>query len=204
MPARLIRGWTPLAVPGTPTVSVAVATFEQTDELACLLYSLRAQTYPHWQAVVVHDGPGPAGREVVERIGDPRIVWIETPERKATFGHPWRQLAIDRCTGDYIGLTNGDNYYVPVYFEWMLHVLTTNHADIAYCDFVTSHFRWDVIRAGPRTGRIDLGCWLARAGLVKTTPWRDDSFCGDGTYFEDLLRKADGVMHINRPLFVHN
>ena len=56
---RDIRGWTPLPVAGNPLISMTVATFEQTDELACLLYSFRAQTYPNWEAVVVHDGPGP-------------------------------------------------------------------------------------------------------------------------------------------------
>lgn len=201
---REIRGWTPLPVRGRPKVSVAVATFEQRAELACLLYSFVAQTYPHWEAVVVHDGPGPAAREVVERIADPRVRLIETPERRGGFGHPWRELGIDACTGDYIGLTNGDNYYAPVYFEWMLHLLTTRGADVAYCDWVHSHTQWSVMRAGPGKWMIDLGCWIARAGLVKATPWRDFAFEGDGTFFEDLLRKAAAVVHLPKPLFVHN
>jgi hypothetical protein len=202
--ARSIRGWDPLPVTGRPTVSLAVATYEQGDELACFLYSLRAQTYPHWEAVVVHDGPGPLARGVVEKVADPRVRLIETPERRGQYGHPWRELGIDACTGDYIGLTNGDNYYAPVYFEWSVHLLTTEGADVVYCDAVHSHARWAAVRSGPRKGEIDLGCWVARAGLVKTTPFSDHGFCGDGTYFEALLRKADRVLHINRPLFVHN
>ena len=51
---------------------------------------------------------------------------------------------------------------------------------------------------------IDLGCWIAQAGLVKTTPWRDNAFDGDGTFFEDLLGKSTNVLHLPRPLFVHN
>jgi glycosyltransferase involved in cell wall biosynthesis len=201
---REIRGWTPLPVPGNPKVSVAVATYEQGPELACLLYSFAAQTYPNWEAVVVHDGPGPVCREVVERMNDPRVRLIETPERKGRYGHPWRQLGIDACTGDYIGLTNGDNYYAPVYFEWMLHLLGTRRADVVYCDWVHSHTQWSTMRAGPGKWLIDLGCWLARAALVKSTPWRDNGFDGDGTYFEDLLKRATQVVHLPKPLFVHN
>ena len=202
--AREIRGWVPLPVEGLPTVSLAIATFEQGDELACLLYSLLSQTYPHWEAVVVHDGPGPLARDVVARIGDPRIRLIETSERRGRYGHPWRETGIDACRGDYIGLSNGDNYYAPVYFEWALHLLTTQAADLVFCDVVHSHAQWSVIRSGPRKGEIDIGCWVARAGLVKTTPFRDHGFAGDGTFFEEMLRKAESVLHIHKPLFVHN
>lgn len=204
MTPREIRGWTPLPIAGRPKVSVAVATFEQGDELACLLYSFKAQTYPHWEAVVVHDGPGPVARRVVDHVADPRVRLVEAPERRGQFGHPWRELGIDACTGDYIGLTNGDNYYAPVYFEWMLHVLTTAPAELVYCDLVHSHAQWACVRSAPARGMIDVGSWVAAAGLVKTTPWRDYGFAGDGTFFEDMLRRARGVKYIDHPLFVHN
>lgn len=99
MSQRDIRGWTPLAVPGRPKVSVAVATFDQDGQLACLLASFMAQSYDNWEAVVVHDGPGPVARRVVERFGDPRVRPIETPARKGQFGHPWRELGEDAEPG---------------------------------------------------------------------------------------------------------
>jgi len=201
---RSIRGWTPLTVLGQPKLSIAVATFEQRAELATLLFSFVAQTYPHWEAVVVHDGPGPIARDVVALVNDPRVRLIEAPERRADFGHSWRELGIDACTGDYIGLTNGDNYYAPVYFEWMLHLLTAHAADLAYCDWVHSHTQYSVMRAGPAQRLIDLGCWIGAAGLVRSTPWRDRGFAGDGVYFESLVRNARSAVHLPRPLFVHN
>jgi len=202
--ARYIRGWEPLTIQGMPTVSLAIATYEQGPELACLLYSLISQTYPKWEAWVWHDGPGPIARDVVERINDPRIHLIETQERKQQYGHPWRQDAIDKCRGDYIGLTNGDNYYIPVYFEWMLHTLTTNNGDLCYCDTLHSYMQWGVMRSTPVKNQIDLGCWIGSAALVKSTPWSDNGFAGDGTFIEDMRRRASRVYHIARPLFVHN
>jgi glycosyltransferase involved in cell wall biosynthesis len=196
--------WRPLPVPGKPKVSVAIAAYRQTDQLVCLLYSFRAQTYDNWEAIVVHDGPGPDTRAVIEQIGDPRIRLLETPERKGQFGHPWRQLGIDACTGSYLGLSNGDNYYAPVYFEWMLHVLVTRDADFAYCDMVHSHHHWAYFPTVPRKSGLDLGAWIGKASLVKATPWRDMSFAGDGTFIEDLLPKARAIIHIPRCLFVHN
>ena len=201
---REIRGWQPRAVPGNPKVSLAIATYEQRAELACLLFSLVAQTYENWEAVVVHDGPGPTAREVVALVNDSRVRLIETPERRGHYGHPWRELGIDACTGDYLGLSNGDNYYVPVYFEWMLHELATRGAEFAYCDWVHSHFEWRAMQAEPVRWKIDLGGWIVRAGLAKTTPWPGLAFDSDGDYVEALVKKASGVVHIPRSLFVHN
>lgn len=45
MGERFIRGWESLPIVGRLVISMAVATFELGDELACLLYSFRAQTY---------------------------------------------------------------------------------------------------------------------------------------------------------------
>jgi glycosyltransferase involved in cell wall biosynthesis len=196
--------WKPLPIVGTPKVSLAIATYRQPDPLACLLYSLKAQSYDHWEAIVVHDGPGPEARAVVDHIADARIRLIETPERKGQYGHPWRQLGIEACTGDYIGLSNGDNYYAPVYFEWLLHVLTTRHGDFAYCDLVHSHERWAYFPTTPRKSGLDLGAWIAKAALVRATPWRDMSFAGDGTFIEDLVARARAVIHVPACLFVHN
>jgi glycosyltransferase involved in cell wall biosynthesis len=204
MATRFIRGWTPLPVPGNPRVSVVVATYQQTDELACLLYSFKAQTYDNWEAVVVHDGPGEAARQIVQRLDDPRVRLIETPERRGQYGHPWRTMGVEHATGDYIGLTNGDNYYVPVYFEWMLHVLVTQGCEFAYCDMVHSYARWGAVRSHPAREGLDLGAWIAEGRLVRATPWRDFGFAGDGTFIEDLLSRCAKAIHIPRSLFVHN
>ena len=204
MPFREIRRWTPRPIVGNPKVSLAVATYEQADELACLLYSLKAQTYDHWEAVLVHDGPGPQVRAVVAHVNDARIRLLEMPERKGQYGHPWRQAGIDACTGDYLGLSNGDNYYAPVYFEWMLSVLTTAGADFAYCDLVHSYLQWRAVVPLPQKGSLDLGAWIAKAELVKATRWWDMGFVGDGTFIDDLVAQAQGVVHVPACLFVHN
>ena len=64
--ASAIRMWKSRPVRGEPRVSLVVASYlgddpRRTDALMCLLYSLKAQTYPRWEAVVVHDGPAPPG-----------------------------------------------------------------------------------------------------------------------------------------------
>lgn len=201
---RSIRGWEPKEVRGAPVISLAIATYGQDAELACLLYSLKAQTYPHWEAVVVHDGPGLYATEAARTIADPRIKWVETPERRERYGHPWRDHGVGLCTGDIIGLTNGDNYYAPAWFEWAAHLFTVKGADLVYCDCLHSHQQWDHFKTAPSLGLIDLGCVLARADLARATPFSNHEFAGDGVWVEALARRATSVMKIDRPMFVHN
>lgn len=209
-----IFGWEPKPITGSPKVSMVIAAYHRPDPLASLLYSLRSQTYPNWEAVIVHDGAGKSAKQVVEAIQDPRIRFVETTERRGNYGHPWRSYGISLATGDYIGLSNDDNWYAPVYFEWMLSVLTTQQAQFAYCDMVHSHQQWKfyptqhrrfrLFPTRPKKGTLDLAAWIAEASLVKNTEWTDFSFDGDGTFIEALTAKCAKVLHVPGCLFVHN
>ncbi len=206
-----IRMWTPKPIKGSPVVSLVVASYlnddaRRLDSLMCLLYSLKAQTYPHWEAVVVHDGPLPSPRlHALAYEADPaRIHVAETPQRKGQFGHPWRKWGVDRTSGRYVGLSNDDNYYCPVYFEWMVHTLQQKDAQLVHCDMVHSHRAFSVISSKPERGSIDAGNWLVEAEIAKSTPWTDMGFAGDWTYFSALHRRAKKTVKVSAPLFVHN
>jgi hypothetical protein len=203
-----MRFWTRREVPGTPLVSMVIAAYTRQDPrlldaLLCLVYCLRAQTYSNWEAIIVHDGPNGVHGQTIDAIGDARLRWLETPERKQQHGHPWRAYGISLARGDYIGLSNGDNYYVPVYFEAMLNALLTHHAQFAYCDMIHSHREWQPYPTEPHSGRLDLGAWVANAELVKATPWTDMGFNGDGTFIEALVARAAKLVKLENCLFVH-
>jgi len=199
------RHWNTREVPGNPKVSLAIAAYNRPDHLCCLLYSLKAQTYKNWEAVIVHDGPNPEIRKKIEQINDDRIVYIDDVKRKEQYGHPHRQFAISRCTGEYIGMSNDDNYYAPVYFEWMLSALYSANALFAHCDMVHNYWEWSYFVTRPRKDQCDLGAWIAHGSIVRNTPWRDMSFSGDGTFIEDLVAQVgDKVVHVPGVIFVHN
>jgi hypothetical protein len=179
----------------------------QDAALRSLLWSLEAQTYPHWRAVVVHDGPLPARLAgLPENLSRkfPRVTMAVTPKRLGQSGHPHRHAWACKTEGEFVGFTNQDNYYAPVYLEWTVSKLVVEKADLAYCDMVHSHQLWRPFTTAPKPGRIDLGCYLARRGLVAATPWTDHSFRGDGTYFEQLAKRARKVVKVPATLFVHN
>jgi hypothetical protein len=212
-----IRMWTRKPIHPTsdgrmPIVSLVIASYLNEDErrhdsLMCLLYSLKAQTYPHWEAIVLHDGP--VNERAALKLGtvfehEPQIQFRTTPERRGKFGHPNRHDGIMRAQGHYVGLSNDDNYYCPVYFEWMVSQLQHKQAQLVFCSMVHSHRKWDTIDSKPQRGFIDAGNWLCDTKLAQDTPWTDMGFAGDWTYFSQLQKKAKGIAKIGSYLFVHN
>jgi glycosyltransferase involved in cell wall biosynthesis len=109
-----------------PEVAIAVPCYNQAHYLDDALGSIRAQTYPHWKAVVVDDA-SPDGAEierVVQRIGDPRIRIVRHARN--------RGLAAARNTGfreSGLGLLtclDADDKLEPRYLEALVRVIAAD------------------------------------------------------------------------------
>ena len=181
-----------------PLVSIAVRVKYSPDRLNLFLLSMQRQRHQNWEVVAVTDGPNDAAARLVAEVDDARVRLIETEKPLGRWGHPYRQRGLDACRGEFIGMSNDDNYYVPGYVEQMLHAL--DDADLALCEVLHSYFAWAAKPAGE-----DLGCWIARASLVRQIPWTGQDFTSDRDYIRSLREAAkDRVAFIRRPLFVHN
>jgi hypothetical protein len=182
-----------------PLVSIAVRIKYAPDRLKLFVLSMQRQRYDNWELVAVTDGPNETAARLVAEINDPRIRLIETEKRLGRWGHPYRQRGLDACRGDYIGMSNDDNYYVPGYIEQMLNALGST-ADVALCEALHSYSGWQVVVPG-----TDLGAWIARASLVRKVPWPGLDYTSDRDYLRSLLALAPGrVATVARPLFIHN
>jgi hypothetical protein len=181
-----------------PLVSMAVRVKYAPDRLQAFFLCMKRQRYDNWEIVAVTDGPNAAAVRQVAELRDPRIRLIETERPLGRWGHPYRQRALDACRGEFIGMSNDDNYYVPGYLEQM--VLALENAELAICPFLHSYGGWRVSQAGG-----DLGCWIARASLVRKVPWTGLDFTSDKDYIREMMAVAkDRVVTVDRPLFVHN
>jgi predicted protein tyrosine phosphatase len=183
-----------------PRVSLVVRVKYAPDRMKAFLLSIQRQRYDNWELIFVTDGPNTAARAAVEGTADPRIRILETEKALGRWGHPHRQAGIEACTGELIGLSNDDNYYVPGYLEQMVNALQRQGADLAMCALLHSYWGWRPLAPGH-----DIGSWIARRALVERTPWRGDNFFYDAEYL-DLLKKNAGerIAIVDRPLFIHN
>lgn len=185
-----------------PLVSLAVRVKYRPDRLQAFVLCMQRQRYENWEVVAVTDGPDHnwAVRGMLLPMNEPRVRVLEAPEAKGHWGHPWRQAGIDACRGEYIGLSNDDNYYVPGYLEQMLLAMEGHGADLAFCKALHSYSAWDVVPEA-----TDLGCWIGRAELVRRAKWPGNAADADITHIQQLLTLTGGkAAVVSKPLFVHN
>lgn len=192
-------------------LSVVIVTYQQPDELACLLYAFATQTLQNFEIHVLHDGPHAPTRAIVERFiaEHPSVPckYRETDRRYNDYGHTLRQIGIEEAGCEFILITNGDNYYVPRFVELTFDGIDQSKLDLVLFDMVHSHFAYIPFSTAPMRWNIDMGSIVVRTAMAKRVGFRDKGFEGDATFIEDLLRDEHGPRKVGklcRTLFVHN
>jgi hypothetical protein len=173
-----------------------------------IISSLILQTHQNWELILIHDGPNETG--IKDQINDERITFIETKERKGNYGHHLRQWALNEFElGDYVTVTNGDNYYVPVFIDYMLKGFKKSHTAVAtYCtETIHSYKAWQVLPAKMEKGFLDCGAVMIKSNIAKEIGWRDiTDHSADWIYFQDIASKYSwrNFIPVRGCLFVHN
>ena len=164
-----------------------------------------------YETIVVSDGEF-AG-SLLGSFPVPEIVECHKDKSK-NVGHHTREPGIKKATGDWIVLTNADNYFVA---GW-LDRLVTNISDdmgLIFWDCIHNGWRWSS-KAGDgkihgcqlKRGYIDLSCVAVKSEIAKKIgfPFRD--YEGDYNYIAACARECDKlglkIGHIPETLLVHN
>jgi predicted protein tyrosine phosphatase len=189
-----------IPIPSEPLVSLAVRVKYDAATLMGFLLSLQRQRYDNWQAVLFTDGLRPDVQSLIGSITGANIVLAQNSIAKGRWGHPYRQIALELCEGDWIGTNNDDNYLTPGYIEQLVRAGERSGAGVVVCPAVHRYSGWGVCRAGD-----DLACWIARRDIVRQVTWDDYSFTGDAAYLKKLIEAANGkVAEVPRMLVVKN
>ena len=126
-----------------PLVSVPIATFNAAELLIDrAIASVRAQTYDRWEIVVVGDGCTDDTSARMERLGDPRIRYLNLPfrtvypddphERWLVSGAaPWNR-AVELSRGEWIAPLDDDDELLPNHMETLLELALKHRAEFAY------------------------------------------------------------------------
>jgi glycosyltransferase involved in cell wall biosynthesis len=102
----------------TPKVSVIIPAYSAAKFVGAALDSVFAQTFPHYEVVVVNDGsPDTAELEDVLKAYEGRIEYI-TQENRGLSGA--RNTGIRAARGEFVAFLDADDLWVPTYLERQL------------------------------------------------------------------------------------
>jgi len=199
-----------------PVIGVMAVAYRRPGPLKVLIQCFLNQTASNWTLTVIHDGPDDEFAQIMQGCLVPgKIEGYCTGARHSDFGHTLRAIGIEQATSDYLLLTNDDNYYVPKFIEILSGEIQQTQADVILFDMVHSYDRpggrpqpsYSYFQTHLSRWNIDMGAAVVRTSLAKAAGFRDRSYDGDATYFEDVLRvggPATKVHKLDRVLFVHN
>jgi hypothetical protein len=152
-----------------PLITVRIATYNNAAQLcARALASLRRQTYERWEAVVVGDAVTDDTEARIEKIGDPRIRFINLPFRGPYPDDPkarWRiagtapsNRGLDEARGAWIAPLDHDDEFTDDHVEVLLRHAQETRAELVYGKLRV------VDEASGRTVPTPLGVWPPRLG----------------------------------------
>lgn len=175
----------------TPLVSVILPTYNRPDLLRRAIASVVAQSYPHWELIVVDDASTDHTREVVGACDDPRVYSVRLP---FNCGHPSRPRNIGwlLARGTYIAYIDDDNTWRPHHLERLVAAAEAHPtAAGAYggrCHHAPDGSVEDIL--DPDHG-IDTGDGLHRRDLIQLMPemWTETNFTNEDLEFWSRLRQ---------------
>lgn len=199
-----------LEVPGNPKIRICISAYLNkgqriVDAAFSCVHGFLAQTYENFELFIHHDGPleNPDLADCFRSISDKIIFFDDLPHRGAWGFYHRHRIATLEPAADWVLFTNEDNWYAPDFLRTMLHKGITENAGLVYTNMIHSHENWRPFDTAIGVGRIDMGAFIVKSELVKTTSWDDFSPIADGIYCEKLSRKTKCVKLENFQ-FVHN
>ncbi len=119
-----------------PLVSVIMPFFRQDEFLLEAVESVKAQTYPSWELIVVDDGSdGLSAQELLAGVGAGSSNIVLLRHEKNCGVSAAKNTAFAAAKGDLIVPVDSDDVLDPAYLEKMVEVLLRDDADGVYADF---------------------------------------------------------------------
>lgn len=121
----------------SPIVSVIVPTYKRADRLEAALRSIKEQTYPNLEILVVNDNvPGSdwdySTVKTLEGFDDPRLKVVHTAGQ--TGGGAARNYACRHALGEYLAFLDDDDEFLPDKVETQLAFMLEHSLDMCWQD----------------------------------------------------------------------
>lgn len=126
----------------TIIVSIITPSFNRADVIDETAQSIFAQSYPHWEWMIVDDGSSDSSWEVIEHYAakDRRVRPMKR-ERKPKGACCCRNIGVEYCTGDYVLFLDTDDLLEPFCLEQRVKAMEDN-PELDFSIFPSLMFRY--------------------------------------------------------------
>ena len=111
-----------------PRVTVVMATYNRSNVLRHALESVRSQTFPDWEALVIGDACTDDTAEVVAGMRDPRFHYLNLPVNLGDHSGP-NSIGARLARGSHLTWLSQDDLWFPDHLERLLGVVDESGAD---------------------------------------------------------------------------
>lgn len=116
-------------------VSVIVAIYNAEKTLPRLIDSLKAQTMPDFEVLLIDDGSTDASGSICDGIAQSDNRFKAFHKQNEGIGST-RQFGIDHASGEYTIHADADDWVEPDYLELLYHEAISSDADMVICDLI--------------------------------------------------------------------
>ncbi|MEP6260725.1 MAG: glycosyltransferase family 2 protein [Gillisia sp.] len=118
-----------------PVISIIIPTYNRAHLLGETLESIVAQTFTHWECIVIDDGSTDHTRELLDFYTsvNPRIKYFKRPENKVKGANSCRNFGFELSEGAYINWFDDDDLMHPEKLELQLRSLENSTFHFSVC-----------------------------------------------------------------------
>lgn len=175
----------------SPLVSVVIPTYNRAADLRRALASVVAQTWEHWEALVVDNHSSDDTIQVVESFADPRIRLLSVHNHGVIAVS--RNLGVARSRGTYVALLDSDDWWFPDKLTQSVQRLEAG-ADVVYHDlYIVWSARQQLYWRKRVTRRL-------RAPTFDDLMWKGNAICNSSVVVRRRVLEGIGGFSEDRSL----
>ena len=213
-----IPSFTKTKVANEPLISVVLPVHNTPKSwLADAVGSVRNQSYPHWQLVIVNDGSKLLEtREFLDKLDDPKITVVPLTRSSGISGATC--VGIESAHGEFIAFLDHDDMLAPEALKRVAEVIQRDRPDILYTDetafqdstdkkiqgyFGTPHLKPDFSPDLLLSHNYITHLLVARKSLIDSVGGPRPSLDGaqDYDFILRLSEQTNKIAHIAEPLY---
>lgn len=197
-----------------PLISIIIPTFNRAHLIGETLDSIIAQTYTHWECIIIDDGSCDNTDELIDAYQkrDTRIKYHHRPNNKPKGANSCRNIGLSESKGDYIIFFDSDDLMTPDHIEIKINAILKYNTDfvITKTKYFNSdkdlekYYKFDQFEINPYNYISQKINWLTldiclKADIGKSINFNEKLQSGqEYNYYSKLIHKTSNAVFIDK------